>query len=235
MNGFDFFLLIVASLLGTALLLSGFQLLQIGYNSLRVQSVVRIADDYLRKQQLLDEPRRWAEAHGFHWEGGFRLRQEGSTTPPVCVAIWVDADRTRWFLANLTVEGRQLELITDFSDGCELDTATSCYAHFFPQPPRVFVQSFEGLTADEVWSRHREGEEYLAAECGVVRQPRTGGAEQRLREAVRTRLDYARSHRFYGVRALYWYFVKMRCLHNKPIQELAPPAALASMRHAVPA
>lgn len=102
-----------------------------------------------------------------------------------------------------------------------LDTSTSGNGDLFPRPG-AYRQSFPGLSAQEAWQRHIEGEQHLSNKFGYSWVPLQKPCEQLLPEAVRVRMKYNRSQLFWPVRVLCRYFVSPSRVKNKSIVQQFP-------------
>jgi hypothetical protein len=102
-----------------------------------------------------------------------------------------------------------------------LDTGTGNSGGLFPRPG-AYGQSFPGLSLQEAWQRHLEGEEYLSKKFGYVWVPLAKPYEQLLPEAMRVRMQYNRAQLFWPIRVLYRYFVNRNLMKNKSIAQQFP-------------
>ena len=159
------------------------------------------------RQILAAEGFQFSQAYSFH---GSRL------------GFWLQSRPgapLRTFCLNRNAGGTTYEFGTDFSDEADLTTTMTRAAFVFPLPYGRFMQSFPGASAQELWTAHRRGEEYILSALRVpVAEPRRPFLEG-FEEAIKAKLHHVTSHRLWFVRGIYWYLVKRFILHNRPIWE----------------
>ena len=102
-----------------------------------------------------------------------------------------------------------------------LDTSSSGSSGLFPRPG-AYVQSFPGISAEETWRRHLEGEAYLSEKFQFPRVRITRPYEEFVVSAMRIRMQHNRAQSFWPVRVLFRYFVTRNKLANRPVMEQFP-------------
>ncbi|HSY19974.1 MAG TPA: hypothetical protein VK815_16640 [Candidatus Acidoferrales bacterium] len=111
------------------------------------------------------------------------------------------------------------EIESRFSEDSHLETSNSGSSGMFPARPKVYKQSFPGMTPEQLWQRHLEGEAYAMGKFSIAWHPLNQPYEQILINSLRMTMNYVRSIPFYPFRALYWYFVTRNLVNNRTIQQ----------------
>jgi hypothetical protein len=102
-----------------------------------------------------------------------------------------------------------------------LDTSNSGSIGLFPRPG-AYAQSFPGISAEEIWRRHLEGEAYLNEKFKFPRVHITRPYEDVVVSAMRIRMQYNRAQSFWPVRVLYRYFVTRKKIANRTVMQQFP-------------
>jgi hypothetical protein len=102
-----------------------------------------------------------------------------------------------------------------------LDTGTGGNGGLLPRPG-AYLQSMSNISLQEVWRLHLEGEAYLSKKFGYVWVPLDKPYEEILMEAIRIRMKYNRSQKFWPIRVLYRYFVTRHLIKNRTIAQQFP-------------
>ena len=139
---------------------------------------------------------------------------------PMQIIVFQHGDLPRYFLFNFhkrLTYGAESYL----ADLTVLDSTASNAIGLFPRPGG-YAQSFPGITPQELWRRHLEGEAHLTAKFGYHWQPMGGEYEDILVDAARLRMQVVRSQSFWPARVLYRFFVTRPKLLNKTIAQQYP-------------
>jgi hypothetical protein len=99
-----------------------------------------------------------------------------------------------------------------------LDTSNSGSLGLFPRPG-AYAQSFPGISAEELWKRHLEGESHLTMRFGYHFEPLGRSYEDLVIPAMRLRLQYNRTQFLWPVRVLYRFFVTRYTIRHKTIAQ----------------
>jgi len=102
-----------------------------------------------------------------------------------------------------------------------LDTSTSGSLGLFPRPG-AYGQSFPGLSPQEMWRRHLEGEAHLTKKFGYRWVPLKRPYGEIVADAMRVRMRYNRSQLLWPFRVLYRYAVTRHRLVNRTIAQQFP-------------
>jgi hypothetical protein len=110
---------------------------------------------------------------------------------------------------------------SSMDDLTTLDTSNSGDIGLFPRPG-AYAQSFPGISAQETWQRHLEGEAHLTKMFGYQWVPIKRSIEEMVLDGTRIRMQYNRSQSFWPVRVLYRYFITRRRMANRTIMQQFP-------------
>jgi hypothetical protein len=102
-----------------------------------------------------------------------------------------------------------------------LDTSNSGSLGLFPRPG-AYAQSFPGISAEETWGRHLEGEAYLSEKFNFPRVRITRPYEDLVVSAMRIRMQHNRAQSFWPFRVLYRYFVTRNRIANRTVMQQFP-------------
>jgi len=122
-------------------------------------------------------------------------------------------------------QNNTFEIESRFSEDSHLETSNSGSSGMFPARSKVYKQSYPGVTPEELWQRHLEGEAYLMQKFSIAWRPLNQPYEQVLTNSLRMTMNYVRSIPFYPFRALYWFFVTRYAVRNKSVQQQFPPGS----------
>ena len=167
----------------------------------------------LRQQVLLDH-RDWFSARGLEYLTSFQFGK-------IQVAVFKQQTASRYFCFNF-MQSWSYDLITSFDETNGLTTSSSNGIGMFPMPSGDFKQGFPNATADEIWQRHLEAEEYLARKFGLAPRPLTMTYEQHVIDGIRKQMAYVRSIPLWPIRSLYWFAVTRSRMANRSIQQQFP-------------
>ncbi|HUS34907.1 MAG TPA: hypothetical protein VM680_06105 [Verrucomicrobiae bacterium] len=117
-----------------------------------------------------------------------------------------------------------------FQDGKAVETATSGDTGMHPLPG-LYKQSFPGLSPEEAWRRHLEGEAHFINIHGFVHTPLTTEFKQALCDEIRATMRYTRSQPFWPFRQYYRFFVTRHRLRNRSVAELYPLKSGPAVAH----
>jgi hypothetical protein len=99
-----------------------------------------------------------------------------------------------------------------------LDTTNSGSPDLFPRPGG-YKQNFPGISVQEIWRHHLEGEAHLSKKFGYEWTPINRPYEELLAAAMPIRMNHNRSQSFWPFRVLYRYFVTGRRNYNRSIRQ----------------
>ncbi|MDR3459887.1 MAG: hypothetical protein P4N60_20860 [Verrucomicrobiae bacterium] len=167
------------------------------------------------KEQFIGGHKAWLDSQNLDWLTCFQFGI-------VQTAVFQQRGATRFFAFHFHQQKITYEISSNFREDSYLETSTSGNAGMFPARPNVYKQSFPGLTPEQAWERHLEGEAYLMQKFGLSLEPLNQPYEQKLLGALRMTMMYVRSIPFYPFRALYWFFVTRFAMRNKSIQQQFP-------------
>lgn len=102
-----------------------------------------------------------------------------------------------------------------------LETSSSGSLGLFPRPG-AYVQSFPDISAEEIWKRHLEGEEYINKKFGYPWVRIKTPFLEFILQMLRIKMQHVRSESFWPFRVLYRYFVTRHSIRNKTIMEQFP-------------
>jgi hypothetical protein len=102
-----------------------------------------------------------------------------------------------------------------------LDTTNSGSPDLFPRPG-AYKQNFPGISVQEIWRHHLEGESQLSKKFGFDWRPINRPYEELLAGAMRIRMNHNRSQSLWPFRVLFRYFVTGRRHYNQSIQRRFP-------------
>jgi hypothetical protein len=117
-----------------------------------------------------------------------------------------------------------------FQDGKAVETATSGDTGMHPLPG-LYKQSFPGLSPQEAWRRHLEGEAHFINTHGFVHTPLTAEFKQVLCDEIRATMRYTRSQPFWILRQYYRFFITRHRLRNRSVAELYPLKSGSAVAH----
>jgi hypothetical protein len=165
------------------------------------------------QQAVLEAYNAWLASANLEFRSCFRF---GS----IQAVVYQQKDQPRFF--SFMFHKRITFAAESYWEGLNiLDTSNSGSLGLFPRPG-AYAQSFPGISAEEVWKRHLEGEEYLTTKFGFpwvrIKMPYL----QLVAEATRIRMQYARSQSFWPFRVLYRYFVTRHTIRNKTVMQQYP-------------
>lgn len=128
----------------------------------------------------------------------------------------------RFFIFHFHQQKITHEVESRFDEVTHLETSNSGSSGMFPARPGVYKQSYPGLTPEQLWQRHLEGEAYLMQKFSLGWHPLTQPYEKVLIHSLRLSMTYVRTIPFYPFRALYWFAVTRFAVRNKSVQQQFP-------------
>ena len=167
------------------------------------------------KEQFIGSHKAWLDSQQLEWLTCFQFSIIQS-------AVFQQRGTQRFFIFHFHQQKITYEVESRFEEDSHLETSTSGNSGMFPARPKVFKQSFPGLTPEQAWARHLEGEAYLMQKFGLTWRPLNQPYEQVLLNSLRMTMMYVRSIPFYPFRALYWFFVTRFAVRNKSVQQQFP-------------
>src|SRR5579859_4596677 len=150
------------------------------------------------KQEKLLRYKEWLASQGLQLKTTFMFG-------PMQIVVFQQGDLPRFLLFNFH---KRLTFGAEsyLADLTVLDTSSSNAIGLFPRPGG-YAQSFPGITPEQVWQRHLEGEAHLTAKFGYNWQPLDAAYEDILIAAAELRMKVVRSQSMWPVRVLYRFFV----------------------------
>jgi len=164
-------------------------------------------------QQTIARYKEWLDAAKLELRTSFKF---GS----IVVAVFQEQNNPRFF-AFMFHQKLTFSAESYLEDLTILDTSNSGALGWFPRPG-AYAQSFPGVSAQETWRLHLEGEAYLAQKFGCKWVPLSRPYEEILLDAIRLRMKYNRSQSFWPFRVLYRFFVTRHQLKNRTIAQQYP-------------
>src|SRR5262245_50076789 len=155
------------------------------------------------------------------WLGSVRLEFRTSFQfGAIQVAVFQQEDQPRFF-SFMFHQRTTFSAESYLDDLTILDTSNSGDLGLFPRPG-AYAQSFPGISAEEVWQRHLEGERHLTKKFGFNWVPIKRPYEDLMVAAIRVRMRHNREQSFWPVRVLYRYFVTRHRMANRTIVQQFP-------------
>jgi len=174
-----------------------------------------------------EEDHDWAEAVATHagiarqWDfeflGCYVTQQAGVKA---FIAAWKHSRRPTYFCVYVFPGTMAYDFATVFDDDRGLTTGSTMDGQFLPHRPGHYTQTFSGCEAEELFNRHAVAEQYLIASGRMEQHTDPLPFEERLSREATLQAAYIRSLPLWPLRALYWYLLKKRGLHNKSIDQL---------------
>ena len=147
------------------------------------------------------------------------FRADGLFGTPQVIAWEKDGEAT-WLCGYLLADGQcHLDLVTELSDGTSLTSATSKDGHSLPNVENAYLQSLNVSGAKELMEHHQRGLEFLRTQKNLRPKQKLDFVEM-FEASIREQGRHIRRIPFWYARIPYWFLVRTRSLHNRPIAEL---------------
>lgn len=166
-----------------------------------------------QQQQTIVQHQAWLSSIGLEFQVAFQFGA-------IHAAVFKQKGQARYF-SFLFHGSTTFSVETHFEDQQEFDSSNSGSLGLFPRPG-AFAQSFPGLSAEELWKRHLEGETYLMQRFGLKPLNTNRPYVETFFELTRIRMQYVRSQSFWPVRVLYRFFVTRRRMVNRTVMQNYP-------------
>ncbi len=180
--------------------------------------------------QPVDEPQRlkdpwgvsaWARDHDFTLDnqfdfdglvgaGGVKLALEG----------WYSPSRKLFLMHYQALDKSYYEFISGLQGGYSLASSYSADSLSLPFPPKVFIQTFEGASLDELLAAHEKTLAYLKQRFGADRMAPDRPLRTLIVAAVSAQMDYIQSLPLWQLRAAWWHLVRRHRLKNRSVIDL---------------
>jgi hypothetical protein len=169
-----------------------------------------------RDYAAMREVAAWAETQGFEHVGCYIAH----LLSPSFLAAWRHRERPT-YLCLYGVQGAyHHEFVTLFEGGHLLTTASTPDSQLLPHPDGYYVQSFNGLSLDELLTRHAAAEYFLLHEGRLQQAPIARTFEDDISLALARQLAYIRHIPLWWLRGGYWFLVRKDSLHGKTLEQL---------------
>ena len=166
-----------------------------------------------QQQEIFSHYKDWLASIDLQFRATFQF---GS----IQVAVFQQQDQPR-FLSFMFHQRLTFSAESYMQDLTILDTSSSGSIGLFPRPG-AYAQSFPGISPQELWQRHLEGESQLTRKFGFQWVPINRPYEELLADAMRVRMKFSRSQSFWPVRVLYRFFVTRHRIVNQTIAQQFP-------------
>lgn len=159
----------------------------------------------------------WATEQGFdRYLGTFVVRLPAGAC---LIAAWQHRLRPTYFCPYAAANKVFHDFVTLFSENRSLTTTNTRDGQFLPKAPGRYMQTFTGLSLDELLNRHAASEQFLLTQGRILERPVSWTFEEALSASLASQGAYIRSLPLWPLRAVYWFLVRKRRLHNKTIEE----------------
>jgi hypothetical protein len=165
------------------------------------------------QRQTIEAHQEWLNSENLQFRACFRF---GAIT----VATYQQANQPRFF-SFMFHQRTTFSAETYWEHLTLLDTSSSGSLGLFPRPGS-YAQSFPGVSAEETWGRHLEGEAYLAQKFNFPAAHITRPYVELVVSAMRMRMQHNRSQSFWPFRVLYRYFVTRNQIANRTVMQQFP-------------
>ncbi len=166
--------------------------------------------------QKLEQTKTWAQYHGFNKTMVVNFTSKVSHNTIKCLA-WHHPDKELVFVMYIADQNAHFDFVTKYDDGQGLTTSSSLDGGTLPLPPGDFSQSFPGLTLNEIWELHTEGENYLEKRFELKRQEFAADILSEIKHSIRKQYEHVTSLWAWQIRGPYWYFVRRKLIANKKV------------------
>ena len=167
------------------------------------------------KQGVIERHRDWLVARQLQYLTAFRFGQ-------IVAVVFQQTGAPRFLSFYFVNETWKYDLVTRFNGRESLTTASGNSAFSLPRTPGAYLQSFTGVTLDDLWQRHVEAEAYLLQKFHITWETMTVSYLDHVMDGIRRQAQHIRSIALWPVVALYGYFVKRHRMVNCPVQSQYP-------------
>jgi len=158
----------------------------------------------------------WAFEHGFEEDVMFDFRIADRDQTLFCKTWKSAAEKT--YLVFYSGLGRHfLELVTIYDDKTGVTTTNAPDAHTLPTVPGAFVQSFPGLTPDQLLDMHHTGRATLERRTGLEPQDRPEETADLIAAALERQARYVMSIPGWQWKGLWWITVRKRQMIGRDV------------------
>lgn len=165
------------------------------------------------EQAVIARYREWVASVGLEFRTAFQFGT-------IRAAVFQQKDQPRFF-SFLFHKQLTCSAESYLEDLTELDTSNSGSLGLFPRPG-AYAQSFPGISPQELWQRHLEGETYLAERFGYRWVPLNRSYQQLAVNAMRIRMNFNRSQFLWPARVLWRYFTTRHRIRNRTVMQQFP-------------
>jgi hypothetical protein len=176
------------------------------------EKMIRSAELTPQRQIVIDGYREWLALQQLEHRKTFQFAS-------IVVVVFQHKDHPRYF--SFMFHQRLSWCMESYlEDLTILDTSNSGSPELFPRPG-AFRQNFPGVSVEEIWQRHLQGEEHLSKKFGYRWVPINRPYEELLSSAMRIRMSHIRSQLLWPFWVLYRYFMTGRRF-KRTIEEQFP-------------
>ncbi len=164
----------------------------------------------------------WAKAHEFELDSQFDFDGLVGAGGGIKMAIegWYSPSRKLFLMHYHAQDKSYYEFVSGLAGEYGLVSSCSADSLSLPFPPKVFTQTFEGASLDELLEEHEKTLAYLEQRFGAHRIAPDRPLRTLIVEAVKAQMGYIQSLPLWRLRATWWHLVRRHRLKNRSVIDL---------------